>query len=233
MEERIAIAIDADNISPYKISSIINEIEKLGVITVKRAFGNFSNENLKPWLKFLDEFSIKPITHLSGGKNATDIYMTIDTMKLIYEKEELTTFVLVSSDRDFNLLVQEIKSSNKTAIGVLESKATASYKKCFSSYITIEDLASNKKEEFNEEKLLKQLSTAVLNSIEEENGIANIAKVGSILNNEYNFNLKMYGYKTLSDLLRSFKRFEVISLEDKTNYVYFKKKYRFNKERKD
>lgn len=39
---RLAVLIDSDNVSYHNISKVLNELEKYGEITLKRAYGDFT-----------------------------------------------------------------------------------------------------------------------------------------------------------------------------------------------
>jgi hypothetical protein len=61
-------------------------LAKHGVVYVRRAYGNWKNQNLKSWEDVLHEYAIQPIQQFdySKGKNATDIRLVIDAMDLLY-----------------------------------------------------------------------------------------------------------------------------------------------------
>lgn len=73
--KKIALMIDCDNISFKVIEPVIKELSNYGEIIIKRAYGNWRNDNLKNWITKLTELSIKPIHQIdyTKGKNATDM----------------------------------------------------------------------------------------------------------------------------------------------------------------
>ena len=46
----IALLIDADNISSRYIPTILSELSKYGKITIRRMYGDWSQERLRSWL---------------------------------------------------------------------------------------------------------------------------------------------------------------------------------------
>ncbi len=99
---KLAILIDADNISPKYVKVILDEAANFGVAACKRIYGDWSDVRLKSWKDALLNNSIIPIQQYSytTGKNATDSAMIIDAMDLLYSGN-LDGFCIVSSDSDF------------------------------------------------------------------------------------------------------------------------------------
>lgn len=81
---KLAVLIDADNISPKYVKVILDEAASFGVC--KRIYGDWSDARLKSWKDVLLNNSIIPIQQYSytTGKNATDSAMIIDAMDLLY-----------------------------------------------------------------------------------------------------------------------------------------------------
>src|SRR5246127_60828 len=129
-QSRLAVLIDADN-SPADIAAgLRREAAKYGVASVKRAYGDWTTENLKGWKKVLLEHSIQPIQQFSytRGKNATDSAMIIDAMDLLYTGR-LDGFVIVSSDSDFTRLASRIRESGLTVYGFGQRKTPKPFSK--------------------------------------------------------------------------------------------------------
>ena len=82
---KLAILIDADNISPKYVKVILDEAATFGVAACKRIYGDWSDVRLKSWKDALLNNSIIPIQQYSytTGKNATDSAMIIDAMDLL------------------------------------------------------------------------------------------------------------------------------------------------------
>ena len=69
---KLAILIDADNISPKYVKVILDEAATFGVAACKRIYGDWSDVRLKSWKDALLNNSIIPIQQYSytTGKNA-------------------------------------------------------------------------------------------------------------------------------------------------------------------
>jgi len=116
---KIAVFIDSENTPHSKLSSIIEELSSYGQIIVKRAYGDFSTEQLKNWKQPLNELAIQAKQQFSYtmGKNSTDALMIIDAMDLLYS-QRFDAFALISSDSDFTSLATRLRESEMYVIGV-------------------------------------------------------------------------------------------------------------------
>ena len=112
---KLAILIDADNISPKYVKVVLDEAANFGVAACKRIYGDWSDARLKSWKDALLNNSIIPIQQYSytTGKNATDSAMIIDAMDLLYSGN-LDGFCIVSSDSDFTRLAARLREAGIT-----------------------------------------------------------------------------------------------------------------------
>jgi hypothetical protein len=83
---RFAVLIDADNTSPQIASGLFEEVAKFGEASVRRIYGDFSNQRLKSWTEILQKYAIDPYQQFAytTGKNASDIALVIDAMDLLH-----------------------------------------------------------------------------------------------------------------------------------------------------
>ena len=109
-DQRIGVLIDADNVSHQHLPTLrrfIGETE----ISAARAYGDF-NGRLSGWraaaqdwpeLNLVDQRSYTP------GKNAADMRLTIDAVKLMAGPNPPTTLIFVTNDSDFTPVVEDAK----------------------------------------------------------------------------------------------------------------------------
>ena len=108
--QRIGVLIDADNVSHQHLPTLrrfIGETE----ISAARAYGDFHGR-LSGWraaaqdwpeLELVDQRSYTP------GKNAADMRLTIDAVKLMAGPNPPTTLIFVTNDSDFTPVVEDAK----------------------------------------------------------------------------------------------------------------------------
>jgi uncharacterized protein (TIGR00288 family) len=143
--QKIAMFIDADNAPAKKIEKIITELAKYGVVSIRKAYGNWKSSSLKGWEENLHEYAIQPIQQfdLVKGKNATDMAMTIDAMDILYTKN-IDAFCIVSSDCDFTPLVMRILSEGKIVYGFGERKAPDPFVNACSRFLYVDEEKAEK-----------------------------------------------------------------------------------------
>ena len=72
-EKRLAVLIDADNVSPAYIKVIIDEATARGIVTYKRIYADWTRNEMQGWKSVLLEYSLTPMQQYSytTGKNST------------------------------------------------------------------------------------------------------------------------------------------------------------------
>lgn len=140
---RLAVLIDADNASPRTIQHILDEIAKFGESTVKRIYGNFVGGGGE-WKRVINAHAIKPMQQFAytTGKNATDGFMIIDAMDLLYT-DRFDGFCLISSDSDFTALAIRLKEQGLSVYGFGKKTTPEAFRNACSRFIYVENLYSD------------------------------------------------------------------------------------------
>lgn len=108
--QRIGVLIDADNVSHQHLPTLRRFIGETA-ISAARAYGDFQGR-LSGWraaaqewveLELVDQRSYTP------GKNAADMRLTIDAVKLMAGPNPPTTLIFVTNDSDFTPVVEDAK----------------------------------------------------------------------------------------------------------------------------
>ncbi len=144
---RLAVLIDADNtfnVIPI-IDELFEEISKFGDASVRRIYGDWTQNQLSRWKEILPKHAIQPMQQYANtkGKNATDSALIIDAMDLLYTAP-LDGFCIVSSDSDFTRLAIRFRESGKVVYGFGEQKTPESLRAACNQFIYIEILSQNK-----------------------------------------------------------------------------------------
>ena len=144
---QFAVLIDADNISSKYAVTIFEELEKYGLTSYRRIYGNWSKGN--GWSEgLLLEHSIMPVQQFSytTGKNATDMAMVIDAMDILY-KNKVQGFCLVTSDSDFTRLAMRLREENMFVLGMGESKTPLALTRACNKFIHLNLVAEQNMDE--------------------------------------------------------------------------------------
>jgi uncharacterized LabA/DUF88 family protein len=139
--DRLAVLIDAENMSPKVIERLLTEVAKYGNANVKRAYGDWTTDNLGGWKEKLNRFAIQPMQQFryTRGKNSSDSALIIDAMDLLYSGV-FDGFCLVSSDSDFTRLACRIRESGLTVYGFGDRQTAEPFVKACDRFVFVENL---------------------------------------------------------------------------------------------
>lgn len=223
---KLAVLIDADNISYKYLRTLFDEIAQYGIAYVKRVYGDWSSTLLNPWKTEALQYSITPIQQFgyTTGKNSTDSSMIIDAMDILYANN-VDGFCLVSSDSDFTRLASRLRESAKYVIGFGENKTPQPFRTACDKFICLDLIDKNNN--VKDEEALKSQDTSQANTIpisvvpsvpseiiellkkiinensDEEDGWIILAKVGQLVNRyKSDFDYRVYGATSLSNLFK-------------------------------
>ena len=217
---RLAVLIDADNASSRIADGLFEEIAKIGEASVRRIYGDFSNQRSKGWADILARHAIIPQQQFAytQGKNASDITLVIDAMDLLHSGR-FDGFCLVSSDSDFTRLAARIREQGVDVYGFGEQKTPESFRQACRRFIYTENLLPDRitaeKNDGASAPLAKPEEAAILlkrviEQMDTEDGWVNLGSFGKqLLNVSSDFDPRTYGFKKLSDLVRSTEMFDV------------------------
>ena len=226
--KKLAVLIDADNSSVNSIQSVLEEVAKYGIASVKRVYGDWSSESLKSWRDVLLFHAITPVQQFAytKGKDATDMILIIDAMDLLYSGA-LDGFCIVSSDSDFTPLASRIRESGLTVYGFGKNKTPEAFRKACDKFVYVENLSTEEEKldpaanvslrENSIPKLELELDKHTLNLIykavkdnADDVGWAYLGAVGGyIANVKPDFDTRNYGYDKLSGLIKALEIFEM------------------------
>lgn len=145
-EIKLAILIDAENISSKYVDIILSEANALGNVIYKRIYGNWTMQHMSSWRDIILDKSILPIQqyHNKSGKNSSDSSLIIDAMDLLY-LGKLNGFCIVSSDSDFTRLAARLRESEMYVLGMGEQKTPRSFISACSKFSYLDILYSSSK----------------------------------------------------------------------------------------
>lgn len=124
----LALLIDADNVPPKLIPSLMERDGEIGRFVVRRVYGNLNTLSKIAWRHHVHDFALSPVLAIAatGSKNAADMRLAIDAMDLLRDRA-LDGMAIVSSDSDFAALAIRIRENGLMVFGFGESKTPAAY----------------------------------------------------------------------------------------------------------
>lgn len=123
-DTRIALLIDADNLSGDVIEQAIEHLLKThGAIHFRRAYS--SPQKVIEHTELFRRYSIRPMVNVPTGKNSTDIALAVDAIDLaISERPDVV--VIASSDSDYAPLAQRLREKGCRVLGIGQAGKTGS-----------------------------------------------------------------------------------------------------------
>lgn len=208
---QFAVLIDSDNVSSKYAATIFEELDKYGLSTYRRIYGNWSKGN--GWNEsVLLDYSILPVQQFSytTGKNATDMTMAIDAMDILY-RGKVQGFCLVTSDSDFTRLAMRLREENMFVLGMGESKTPQALTRACNRFIHLNLVAEQNKaagvhDNDNSEETnvtsLKEIKQFIYTLLSENGGQVDLGQIGNRLNDRFSdFDVRNYGYTKLSTMV--------------------------------
>jgi uncharacterized protein (TIGR00288 family) len=215
---RLAMLIDGDNIQSSLIKEIIAETSRYGQISIKRIYGDWTADNMKPWKEVLHTHAVQPIQQFryTVGKNATDSSLIIDAMDIVYEGV-VNGFCLVSSDSDFTRLATRIREKGLFVMGIGHEITPKAFVNACDVFTYTENLVPGAKvkqpEKISKQNIKTEVSSPdplplikrALDISVQDDGWALLALVGAKLRQlDPGFDPRTYGHKQLTQLIKSF-----------------------------
>ncbi|MEZ5524450.1 MAG: NYN domain-containing protein [Pseudomonadales bacterium] len=215
LKQKIALFIDADNAPASKFGDVLSEVAKYGVVSIRKAYGNWKSPTLKAWEELLHEYAIQPVQQydLTKGKNASDIALVIDAMDVMYTKD-IDVMCFISSDCDFTPMVTRALAEGKVVLGFGERKTPSPFVNACSKFLFLDQPGSAEEKSTTKPNSLKsdtKLIALLRNAIEatEDDGWADLGAVGSNISNRTSFDCRNHGFKNLSSLFKAIDLFEL------------------------
>ena len=231
--KNIALLIDADNTTPQGIDPVLTVMAELGQVNIRRAYGNFAKDNLARWDKITNRYGIRPQQQfdVSKGKNATDMAMTIDAIDLLYQGK-VDGFGIMTSDSDFTPLVTRLRQDGILVYGFGEKKTPPAFQAVCTRFLYIDELIATTSDDSGKGKgkrgssadltdLNELITAAYREAKRDDSGYAKLQQVGQIAGNRSSFDVRNYGFKSLSDLFDSLENYKLERRGD--NQVYVKR----------
>lgn len=136
--KKIALFIDADNISSRFGKQIIETLERHGEIFIRRIYGNWEKPSLHGWNDCIRDLALRPVqqTDFVSGKNATDMSLTIDAMDVLH-CDDAEIFALVTNDSDFTPLVIRLREGGMKIIGIGNANASNAFRAACNDFIDL------------------------------------------------------------------------------------------------
>jgi hypothetical protein len=218
---KIAIFIDVENLTQWVKDdgpeNLLSELSSTGQIIVRRAYGNWTNQNLFNFQGNLNRSGFELIHnyHPISGKNSSDIQLTIDVMEYALRLNDVEWFVLATGDSDFSPLFRRLREIGKEVIGVgPRSALSESVKTSCSKYIYTGITQETIKLVIDD--AIELVEKALRNFVEP---VPFSLLKTAMINIDSAFDEKSLGFKSFSEFLKSVDSIELIRSDDAKTWL--------------
>ena len=141
--KKIALFIDAENISARFGNLIMDNLEKRGEVFIRRIYGNWEKPALRKWNDCILHYGLRTVHQIdfSSGKNATDMSLIVDVMD-VFHKHQADIFAIVSNDSDYTPLAVRLREYGVYLIGIGRKDSSVSFKSACSEFISLDSLGT-------------------------------------------------------------------------------------------
>ena len=163
--QKIALFIDAENVSSRYGKLIMKNLEQRGEVFIRRIYGNWEKTGLHKWNECILTYGMRTVHQIdfSTGKNANDMSLAIDAMDVLY-KHSPTTFAIVSNDSDFTPLAVRLREYGVQVIGIGRDNSSISFQKACNEFISLDFLINE-----TDDTVSKKIETSQVTLPVEEN----------------------------------------------------------------
>lgn len=212
---RVAVFIDAENISAKYADRLLQEAANYGDVIVRRVFADWSSSNVAAWKDVVNKHSLIAEQQFSAvkGKNSSDISLIINVLVVLFEKD-IDVFCLASSDSDFTRLVQELREREKSVVGLGLKQTSQSFVNAFSEFIYLDNSdekevknavnrsSDAKNDGVNLDGSRRAALKEIIDKLIEDDGWALYARIATEMKNKYSdFVPKNYNCRSLKELI--------------------------------
>ena len=228
----IAVLVDGDNAQPKLIKEILEEVSKYGKATIRRIYGDWTQQQMNSWKEIINQYSISPIQKFAytTGKNSTDSSLIIEAMDILHSKN-VEGFCIVSSDSDYTGLAKRIREVGLFVMGIGQKKTPSAFVQSCEIFTFTENLipqvatitkaktVSNTKDKPQKEsETTSKINLSIIDKAFDistnEDDEAYISSIGANIRKiDPSFDSRTYGYRNLTKLFESIGKYQVVKNE--------------------
>ncbi|WP_263080676.1 NYN domain-containing protein [Endozoicomonas sp. Mp262] len=234
--KNFAVLVDGENCGPKQFSGILREVQRLGVIAVKRVYADWTNPVRSSWKEVLHANGARPVQQFDYGHDAADHALIMDAIEILMRSPEINAVCIASSDNGFQFLAQRIREMGKYVLGIGRREPPAKHliAACH-SYVYYDNLPDASNSESKADTLpeydssvfsLEQLFFKAFSNCSEADDEIYLGDLGKSLKDiDPAFDPRSYGSQTLKKLIKNHP--ELVAITEETNdrcFVKLKKK---------
>ena len=142
---RVALLIDAENISHRHAPQILRIAKSVGSLELGKAYGDFNRSYLHSWREPMRWHQIRPHSkyRYTTDKNSADQAL-IDDTRCLLGTGRFRAFVIASADSDFTGIARRIVAAGAVPYGIGSAHASATYREGLKRYFELPNIPTIK-----------------------------------------------------------------------------------------
>lgn len=207
-ERLVALLVDLENVAGVDLRQIFQVAASEGRVVVRRTYGNAELINkFKEELQDLAFDSQALFRTTRAGKNAADIFLTIDAMDLLHE-DTVDVFVLATADTDFARLARRLREGGKRVVGIgTEHAGAALVQSCDRWEVPTREPKRERGRaaptKVSDRKLAELVMTAFESVVSEDGSVGGSKLLQAITRLDPGFDYKKLGFGSFGAFLKS------------------------------
>lgn len=135
---RVALLIDAENISHRYAPELLRIAKSVGPLELRKAYGDFNLSHLQSWRELMRRHDIRPHSghRYTTEKNSADQAL-IDDARCLLGTGRFHAFVIASADSDFTEIARRMVASGAVPYGIGSARAKPTYRQALKRYFEL------------------------------------------------------------------------------------------------
>jgi hypothetical protein len=155
---RIALLVDAENVNVEQARFALENARERGLVTIRRAFGDFFRQHLAGWKPFLTEeaFAVELTLSAIPKKDTADLVLGQYAVRLA-ERGHVDRIALVSSDSDFGAIARSVSEAGVPVLGYSRRGAPESWRRSCAEFVEFPEAKAKTAAEITDEAVRSTL----------------------------------------------------------------------------
>jgi hypothetical protein len=240
LSSKIALLIDAENISYKVFPQLVEEIPHHGEVVLWAVYGDWDNPGLQKWHEIAKENDFIIRHQANKTNNASDMKLTMDAIEVVIRRSKIDIFCIVANDAHYVPLCDRLHEENKrvVVVGCKENAAKELIRSC-TLFIPVEcGSASQPKQapiqsqvsipvkepspKTNNQPKVRKLLKKAFAEAPQDNGWVKLSALGAA-QPDFKAN-NYYGHANLSQLLQSVPDFVKMRTNSNVQFARLKKR---------
>lgn len=213
-----AVLVDGENIGSNLLGHIVSEVERSGVVAVRKVYGDWTQPSMSSWKDELQNHSFRPEQQFHYGKDAADHALIMDAIELISTNNRINAVCVASSDGGFYSLAQRVRERGLYMMGIGRRNTPDRFIKACLDFVYVDNLETAETIFENKSSDADNLESLLVRAYIDCAAISEPVHLGTygkrLKSIDPAFDPRTFGHATLKKMIKSYP--ETFSFEDES-----------------